>query len=484
LDKYDIAIIGAGVVGCSIARELAKYQLKICILEKEADVAAGTSKANSAIVHAGYDAKPGTLMSKLNVEGNKMYDELAQELDFHFKRNGSLVLAFSEDEIKILNEIYDRGKTNGVSGLRILTKDEILAKEPAVSNDVKAALYAPSGGITCPYGMVLALAENAAVNGVDVFLENAVTDIQWVEDSVQKEHFYIIKTVKMEIKSRYVINAAGVYADEISKIAGAEEFSITPRKGEYCILDKSVGNIVSHTLFCVPGAMGKGILVTPTVDGNVLIGPNAKDISDKSDTKTTGEGINEVVQGALRIMPGLPVKNVITSFSGLRAVSGKDFIIEESKCRKGFINVAGICSPGLSAAPAIAVYVKDLLKESGLKLVEKKDFNPIRKAIPRFSQMDNESRQALIKKNPLYGRIVCRCEMVTEAEVVEAINRPCGARTLDGVKIRVRAGMGRCQGGFCSPRIVEILSRELGLPYTDITKKGGKSNILLRKTRV
>lgn len=475
---YDVAIIGAGVVGCSIARELAKYRLRICVLEKESDVAAGTTKANSAIVHAGYDAKPGTLMGKLNVKGNRMYDDLASQLDFHLKRNGSMVLAFAEEDVKKLEELLERGEKSGVPGLRILSQQEVLAMEPAVNKEVKGALYAPTGGITCPYEFTWALGENAAANGVEFFFENGVTAIEKTGEGE-----FIVTTAKMQVKAGCVINAAGVYADEISKMAGAEEYEIHPRKGEYCLLDKQVGDMVKHTLFCVPGVLGKGILVTPTVDGNILIGPNAHDIKDKNDTQTTPEGLHEVQTGALKTVPGLPVRSVITSFAGLRAVSGNDFVIHESQKVKRFINVGGICSPGLTAAPAIAEYVREIVKEAGVPLIPNEKFNPVRKAIPRFRELDNAARAELIKQNPLYGRMVCRCEMITEGEIVEAIQRPCGAQNLDAVKRRVRAGMGRCQGGFCSPRIVEILSRELGMPATEVTKTGGSSYILVGNSR-
>lgn len=475
---YDVAIIGAGVVGCAIARELSKYKIKVCVLEKEGDVASGTSKANSAIVHSGYDAKPGTLKGRLNARGNMLFDELSSELDFHFKRNGSLVLAFHNDDISNLEELLLRGQSNGIQGLKILTKQEVLDLEPNVSEEVKAALYAPSGGITCPYEMTWALAENAAANGVKIFLENEVKRLKKVDDGT-----FLISIEEGEIQSKYVINAAGLYADDISKSIGAEDFDIRPRKGEYVLLDKEVGGLVRHTLFCVPGIMGKGILVTPTVDGNLLLGPNAHDIMDKMDTSTSDSGLNEVIAGAIRTIPSVPVRTVITSFAGLRAISGDDFIIEESNKVKGFINVAGICSPGLTAAPAIAEYVREILEAAGLNLVKNQKFNPKRTAIPRFRELDNKSREELIKKNPLFGRVICRCEMVTEAEIVEAIRRPCGATNVDAVKRRVRAGMGRCQGGFCSPRVVDILSRELGIPLTEVTKSGRGSYILSGTTR-
>ncbi|NLZ51701.1 MAG: NAD(P)/FAD-dependent oxidoreductase [Thermoanaerobacteraceae bacterium] len=471
----DIVIIGAGVTGCSIARELSRYDLKITVVEKEEDVACGTSKANSAIVHAGFDATPGTWKAKLNVEGNKLFPALCEELDVPFIMNGSLVVAVSDEEEKALGELLERGRINGVKHLRIIGRDELHALEPNLSPNARAALDAPTGGLVCPYELTIALAENANQNGVKFWLNAPVTDIEILED-----RSFLVKTPKGTLQTKYVINAAGLFADEISKMAGAEEYTITPRKGEYLIFDKQFGDLVKKAIFPTPTKISKGILVCPTVDGNVFIGPNSNNIEDKHDTSVNTPGIEEIIAGGTKLVPGLPLKNVITSFAGLRAVSNtNDFIIEASKQVKGFINVGGIQSPGLTSAPAIALMVKDILQEEGVSLKEKRKFIPNRPKKYRFRELDNDERSKLIKQNPAYGHVICRCETVTEAEIIDAIRRPVGARSIDAVKRRTRAGMGRCQGGFCSPRVLEILQRELGIEPLEVTKKGPGSNVLV-----
>jgi glycerol-3-phosphate dehydrogenase len=476
---YDVIIIGAGVVGASAARELSKYELDIGVLEARADVAMGSSAANSAIVHAGYDCKPGTLMAELNVKGNEKYEQLKLELDIPFMRNGSLVLAFDEDGVKELERLLKQGEKNGVPGLEILSRHRILEMEPAVNGEVVAALWAPSGGITCPYELTVAMIENAVKNKVKVFLEHPVIDIKKGDDGI-----FNITTKHGEFKTKYIINCAGVYADEISKMAGDDSFSITPRKGEYILYDRKYGSIVKHTIFQTPGKLGKGVLVTPTVDGNLLIGPSAEDINDKEDKATTQEGLDFVYSKALQSVPSVPRGGSIRTFSGLRAIgSTGDFIIRASRKVHGLIHAAGICSPGLSAAPAIALELVDILQKIEGPLKKKINFEPHRKAIPRFREMDWEQRKQIISKNPAYGRIVCRCETVTEGEIIEAIRRNLPARTIDAVKRRTRAGMGRCQGGFCTPKIMEIMQRELNIPLTDITKFGGQSNIVTNKIK-
>jgi len=475
----DIVIIGAGVTGCSIARELSRYDLNITVVEKEEDVACGSSKANSAIIHAGFDAAPGTWKAKMNVKGNGMFPALCEELDVPYINNGSLVVAVTEDEEKVLEELLERGRTNGVQHLRIIGRDELLDMEPNINPSARGALYAPTAGLICPYEFTIALAENANQNGVKFWLEAPVTDIEVLEDSS-----FLIKTPKGSIRTKYVINAAGLFADEISKMAGAEEYTITPRKGEYLIFDKQFGNMVKKSIFPTPTKISKGILVCPTVDGNVFIGPNSNNIEDKNDTSVNVAGIEEIIAGGKKLVPNLPLKNVITSFAGLRAVSNtNDFIIEASKKAKGFINVGGIQSPGLTSAPAIALMVKDILQEEGLTLKEKANFIPHRPMKVRFREMSNEERSSLIKENPAYGRVICRCETVTEGEIIDAIRRPLGARSIDAVKRRTRAGMGRCQGGFCSPRVLEILARELNADPLEITKKGTGSNILVGRIK-
>lgn len=474
---YDVIIIGAGVIGSSIARELSRYDMKTCVLEKEIDVAMGTTRANSAIIHAGFDAKPNTIKGKLNAKGNKMFDQLSQELDFPFKRNGSFVLCFDEKNMDKLYHLKEQGELNGVPDIQVLDGDTVRQMEPNLSEQVVAALYAPTGGIVCPYEMTIALAENAFQNGVKFFFENTVIDIQRFGKG------YKVVTDRNEYECKLVINAAGVFSDDINNMVSSNKIKIIPRKGEYCVFDKTVGDYVSATIFQLPTKLGKGVLVTPTVDGNLLVGPNAVDIDDKTDLATTREGLDEIIAKAQLSVKRIPVNAIISSFSGLRARSeAEDFIIGNPPDAKDFINVAGIESPGLTSAPAIALMVKDMVVDE-LKPVENIHFNPIRKGIPKFREMSNAERQHMIRENPYYGKIICRCEEVTEAEILDAIHRPLGARTLDGIKRRTRAGMGRCQSGFCSSRILNILSNELGLKKTDITKFGGKSKILVCKNK-
>ena len=470
---YDVIIIGAGVSGAAIARELSRYQAKICVIEKEEDVCCGTSKANSAIVHAGYDAMPGTLKAKLNVRGNQMMGSLSEELDFSFKRNGSLVLCRDEEGMPALQKLYERGLTNGVSDVRILNREEVFAMEPNVTDDVCAALYAPTGGIVCPFELNIALAENAYTNGVEFQFDTKVEEITKLEEG------YELRTDKGVFTAKCVVNAAGVYADEIHNMVSEKKMHITPRRGDYCLLDKSAGSHVERTIFALPGKMGKGILVTPTVHGNLLVGPTAVDVEDKEGVNTTGEGLEQVIEKAGMNVKNLPMRQVITSFAGLRAhEDGDDFVIGEAEDAEGFIDCAGIESPGIASCPAVGEMVAQLIRDKmGLK--EKEDFISTRKGIVRPDTLSKEERNALIKENPAYGSIVCRCEMITEGEIIDAIRRPLGAKSLDGIKRRTRAGMGRCQAGFCSPRTMEILARERNMSMSDITKSGGKSRIIV-----
>jgi len=475
--NYDVAVIGAGVIGSMIARELSRYNIKVALVEKCNDMAMGTSKANSAIVHAGYDAKPGSLKAKLNVEGAALMPGICKTLAVPYKPVGSLVVAFSDEEVETLNELLERGKINGVPGLEIYDKEKLNEAEPYISDEAKAALWAPSAGIVCPYELTIAAAENAVVNGAD-FIRN------FEVDSIESDgDVFTVSSKGNEIKTKYIINAAGVYCDEIASLIGDNSIHTVPRKGEYMLCDKSIGHLANHTIFQCPSKMGKGILVTPTVDGNLLIGPSAIDIEDKEDVATCSDTLSDVLETAKKSVPCLTTRDVITSFAGLRAHCDRnDFIIEPSEKNSQFINVAGIESPGLSSAPAIAVYVKNILLGM-MPAEEKADFNPVREEPVRFRHMSNEERKALIKKNPAYGRIICRCETITEGEILDAINAPAGARDVDGVKRRTRAGMGRCQGGFCGSKVVEILARELNVPVNTITKFGGKSEIMYDKTK-
>lgn len=470
---YDVIIIGGGVSGAASARELSRYKVSVCVLEREEDVCCGTSKANSAIVHAGYDAVPGTLMAKLNVKGNEMMEQLSKDLDFLFQRTGSLVIGLNKESMPGLQKLYDRGRANGVKGLRILNREEVLSMEPNITDNVYAALYAPSAGIVCPFGMNIALAENACTNGVEFRFNTEVLDIRKTENG------YEIHTNRGMFQAKCVVNAAGVYADKIHNMVSKKKIHITPRRGEYCLLDKSAGTHVSRTIFSLPTKYGKGVLVTPTVHGNLLIGPTAVDIENKEGTNTTREGLDEVISKAGQNVKNLPMRQVITSFAGLRAhEDGAEFIIGEADDAEGFIDCAGIESPGLTSCPAIGEMVAEIVKEK-LGLEEKEDFISTRKGILDPNTLSKEERAELVRKEPAYGNIICRCEMISEGEILDAIRRPLGARSLDGIKRRTRAGMGRCQSGFCSPRTMEILARELHMNMSDITKSGGNSRLVV-----
>lgn len=475
----DVIIIGGGVVGCSVARELSRFDADILLLERGNDVSVGTSKANSGIVHGGYDAKPGTLKAKFNVAGNAMFDALASELDFPFKRNGSMVLCFDKADIGKLLELKEQGVKNGVQGLYVLEGYEaVKAMEPYVSENVVAALVVPNGGIVSPYEMTIAYAENAATNGVEFRFGSEVTAIDRIDGGLQ-----VTCADGFTAQAKYVVNAAGVYADVINNMISPDKMHITARKGDYELLDKTCGYMASHTLFQMPTKMGKGVLVTPTCHGNILVGPTATDVTDKDDVATTPEELASAFDRALLTMPSLNRRNIITQFSGLRAhLDTDDFVIGESAAVKGLYNVAGIESPGLSSAPAIAVHVAEEIAQK-LSLGKNVNFVAERKGIPHFATLSDEERQKLVAENPLYGRIVCRCETVTEGEIVEAIRRKPGAVDMDGVKRRTRQGMGRCQAGFCTPRVMEILSRELGVPMTEVTKRGGNSQFVIGRTK-
>ncbi len=470
---YDVLIIGAGVSGAASARELSRYNVNVCVLEKEEDVCCGTSKANSAIVHAGYDAENGSLMAKLNVQGNEMMEQLSKDLDFPFKCNGSLVICRAEEDMPNLQALYERGVKNGVKELRIISKEEVKALEPNITDDVVAALYAPTGGIVCPFNMNIALAENAYANGVEFKFNTEVLDIKKTAEG------FDVVTNNGVYQTKYIVNAAGVYADKFHNMVSEEKIHITARKGDYCLLDRTAGGHVSHTIFALPGKYGKGILVSPTVHGNLLLGPTATDIEDKEGNNTTRDALDEVISKAGLNVKDLPLRQVITSFSGLRAHEDHhEFIIKELEDAKGFIDCAGIESPGLSSAPAIGVMVAGILKEK-MGLTEKDNFIATRKGILDPETLTKEERKQLIKENPAYGNIICRCESVTEGEIIDAIRRPLGAKSLDSVKRRTRAGMGRCQSGFCAPRTMEILARELGVDMSEITKAGGDSKIIV-----
>lgn len=471
MSSYDVAIIGGGVTGCAIARELSRYRLSVCLLERAEDVCSGTSKANSAIVHAGFDAKPGSWKARMNIEGSRKMAALARELDVPYRKNGALVLCFSEAELPALEELRARGEQNGVD-VRVISAEAAREMEPALSDEVVAALYAPDSGIVCPFELTVALAENAAENGVEFRRGEAVEAVSRGAEG------YLLRTSKGAIKSRFVVNAAGIFADEINNMVSARKLRIQPRKGDYCLLDREAGDLVSRTVFQLPGRMGKGVLVTPTAHGNLLIGPTATDVEDREDVSTAREELDAVIEKSARSVRGIPYGKVITSFSGLRAHElGGDFVIGEAADAPGFFNAAGIESPGLTSAPAIGETVAKWIAARADAL-PRDDFNPRRRGVVRAASLSAEARAALIRENPRYGRIVCRCEEISEGEIVDAIHRPVGAVSLDGIKRRVRAGMGRCQAGFCTPRTMEILARELGVPLSQIRKNGPGSELI------
>ena len=474
--RYDIVIIGAGVVGGMIARRLARYNKSLCILDKENDVAMGATKANSAIVHAGFDAKEGSLKARLNVRGSVLMPEVCRELGVKYKNNEALVVAFESERAEV-EAIYERGVRNGVQGLKIIEREELIDIEPNINPDLACALVAPTSAIVCPYELCIAAVGNAMDNGAELKLGFEVASIEKCGDT-----YKITSADGDVVEAGIVINSAGVYSDRIAAMTGDADFDVHPRRGEYMLLDKECGSFTQRTIFHTPTKMGKGILVSPTVDGNLLLGPTATDIEDKDDTSTTAEGFATIFAKASDNVASIPFNKVITSFCGLRAVgSTGDFII---KHREGVITLAGIESPGLSSAPAIAEYIDEMLtNEMGFGAELRPDYNPIRRSAHYFQTLTIAQKNEIIKKDPRYGRIVCRCEGVTEGEIVEAIHTNPKATDVDGVKRRTRGGMGRCQGGFCSPIVVEILARENGIAFEDVTKFGKGSVINYGKTK-
>ncbi len=487
--NYDVVVIGAGVVGSVVARFLSRYKLDILVIEKEADVCMGASAANTAIVHAGYDPVPGSLKAVMNVAGNAMWDTLAGELNFPFERRGDYVVAIGEEELPALDVLWERGVKNGVPGMLMLSGAEVRRREPNINPEVSGALWASTGGICDPFAVVVAAAENAVMNGVTLMLDTAFEDFV-----MEGTRIVGVKTNRGTFGCRWLINSAGLYSDIVMhKVGIRPEFKITPRKGEYYVFDRAEITI-NQVLFPVPSPVSKGILVTTTVHGNTIIGPNAQEIEDKEDRSVTQAGLDEVWDGAQKLVPKLDLRHVIAVFAGLRPGGnapcetpgvdyGKDYIIEIPDKVQGFVNLGGIESPGLTSAPAIAKRVIDLLQDAGEKLEEKADWDPIRTARPRFRDMAPEEQKILIRNDPRYGRIVCRCEYVTEGEIVAEIDAPIPARTYDAIKRRTWLGTGRCQGGFDTPRVVEILARELGVSMLDVTKKGSAATMLARRTK-
>ena len=488
---YDVAIIGAGVVGSALFRELGRYQLSTVLIEKENDVSLGSSRANSAIVHAGYDPPTGSFMARFNVEGNRLYPQLCQELSVPFRANGSMIVALTEADLSHLRMLYENGVKNNVERLEIISAQAAKTLEPNLKDDICGALLAPTGGIVDSYEFTTALAENGVVNGGEILLNSEVVSIQKcgadgeVLTDKNKDGFFVVGLRNgKSVKARFLVNAAGIYADVVQSLVGKKRFSVTPRKGEYYILDKKQGNLVDRTIFMCPSKLGKGVLISPTVHGNLLVGPDAQDGSDKTDFSTTRQGLDFVKQTSRLLSDKVDFSDSIRNFAGLRALpDGKDFIIEIDPDVSGLINLAGIKSPGLTSAPAIAKYSVELLSNCGLDLHEKNNFIPNREVV-RFSALSDSEKAEVISKDPLFGRVVCRCEQITEGEIVQAIRRPLGARTLDGVKRRCRPGAGRCQGGFCGPKVLEILARETGLPEVSIEKDKSGSLVLIGSTKV
>ncbi len=474
----DVIVIGGGVIGCAVARELSKYKLKTLLIEKETELCCGASKANSGIVHAGHDCTPGTIKAKVNLEGSKIFGKLSEELQIPYRQNGSLVIAFTEEEEEGLKKIYEKGIKNGVSGLELISKEKALELEENLSDSIISALYAPTGAIISPYEATLAFAESAYVNGVEFSLETEVKSIEKIKDNGQTS--YKIITNKGEFTAKTVVNAAGVYADVMNNFVSENKYTGYSRKGEYLLFDMASSGIISSTVFQVPSSLGKGVLVTPTAHGNLIFGPSAENMEERNEKATHADILDKVDETAKRSLKAYP-QGVITSFVGLRACVNetKDFVIGEPEDAKGFINAIGVNSPGLSSAPAIAIMIREMVNNR-LQPEENKDFISQRKAITIFRELSRDEQNKLIQENPAYGRIVCRCESVTEGEILEAIRRPLGATTVDGVKRRTRAGMGRCQGGFCSLKVMEILAAEQGVSPKEITKFGGKSNIIAK----
>lgn len=477
---FDVIVVGAGVSGCAVARELSRHEGEVLVMEAGEDVCSGTSKANSAIVHAGYDARPGSLMARMNVRGNEMMGELCRDLDVPFRRIGSLLVCTSEARLGGLSELLERGRENGVPGLRLLGAEEARRMEPNLADAVVGALWAPTAGIVCPFALNIGLAESAARNGVD-FRFNTRAERVW-RDGGGTWH---VRTNNGEYRCRALVDAAGLYADRLHNQVSTRRLSITPRRGDYLLLDRSAGAHVSHVVFPQPTELGKGVLVAPTVHGNLIVGPTAVDLPDEGRdwTATTREGLDLVRERASETVRDLPLGEAITSFAGLRAhEAGHEFVIGPAEGAPGFFDCAGIESPGLTSAPAIGEYLGRMVAEH-LGLPEREGWEPCRRGVVDPRSLSPEERDELVRRHPEYGRIVCRCEQVSEGEILDAIRRPLGARSLDGVKRRVRAGMGRCQGGFCSPRVMGILSRELGIPLEEVTKCGGASRVVLERTK-
>ncbi|MDO5549364.1 MAG: NAD(P)/FAD-dependent oxidoreductase [Eubacteriales bacterium] len=477
--KTDVVIIGAGAVGCAIARELSKYQVKVVVVDKRDDIGGDASKSNSAIIHTGYDAAPGTLESQLVVAANPMYDKLAKDLDIPFQRIGAILPAFTDEQYEKLPEIKEKAFKNHVYDVEYLTKEEILEKEPELNPDVKGGLYIPRESIIDPFILVQALAENANENGVDFMLNTEVVDIKVENGAIRS-----VETTNGSIETTFVVNAAALHCDDIAAMVGKADYKVVARRGQFYILDKNTSCKVQNIVLPIPTKITKGKLMTPTIHGNMLVGPTAEDLDDKVDVSTTTEGLDSIYADVSKMIPNVNIRDTITQYSGLRPNRNPEGLhVDVYDDLAGYVNLSGVRSTGLTLSVAMGKYVVEKLKEIGCQLTFKENFQPTRRGIPRFHEMSREEQEKLIQENPLYGTIVCRCETITEGEIVNAIQRPLGARTVDAVKRRVRAGMGRCQGGFCGPKVIEILSRELGIPTEEVNKNLPGSYMIVGKNK-
>lgn len=466
MQKTDVVVIGAGAVGCAVARELSKYQVHVTVVDKRDDIGGDASKSNSAIIHTGYDAAPGTLESQLVVAANPMYDELTKDLDIPFERIGAVLPAFTGEQFEKLPAIKEKAFQNHVYDVEYLSREELLLKEPELNPEVKGGLYIPRESIIDPFILVQALAENANENGVDFMLNTEVTDIRTAEGSVTA-----VVTTQGEIETSYVVNAAALHCDDIAAMVGKAEYKVVARRGQFYILDKNTNCKVKNIVLPIPTKITKGKLMTPTIHGNMLVGPTAEDLDNKVDVSVTAEGLDSIYEDVRKMIPGVNIRDTITQYSGLRPNRNPEGLhVDVYDDLKGYVNLSGVRSTGLTLSVAMGKYVTEKLKEIGLNLILKDDFKKTRKGIPCFHKMTEEEQEAVIRENPLYGTIICRCETITEGEIVDAIRRPLGARTVDAVKRRVRAGMGRCQGGFCGPKVIEILARELEIPADQVEK--------------
>lgn len=477
--KTDVLVIGAGTVGCAIARELTKYKLKVTVVDKNEDIGGDASKSNSAIIHTGYDASPGTLESELVVAANPMYDRLTKDLDVPFSRIGGILPAFNDEQFEKLPSLKEKAFKNRVYDVEYLTGEQLLAIEPNLNPEVKAGLYIPRESIIDPFLLTVALAENAQQNGASFLLNTKVTGIR-----VENGRIIGAQTTAGDIEASYIVNAAGLYCDEIAAMVGKNDYTVNPRKGQFFILDKNTSCKVNHIVLPIPTKLTKGKLMCPTIHGNMLVGPTAEDLTDKCDKSTTPEGLESIQTEVRRLVPNVNLRDTITQYSGLRPNRNPEGLhVDTYEDLGGYVNLSGVRSTGLTASVALGKYVAQTLLSIGMPCEFKTDFDPIRRGIPRFHEMTREEQDALIRQNPLYGKVICRCETITEGEIVDAIHRPIPARSMDAIKRRLRAGMGRCQGGFCGPRVIEILARELGMPTAGVNKNQQGSYMIVGKVR-